>query len=348
MGSIKNKKILLGVTGSIAIYKACELSRALIRAGADVRVVMSSNATRFASPMLFEALTANPVSWDMFDEADDKLAHINLSAWADIFLIAPASANFIGKAAGGIADDLISSTFIATDAKVLVAPAMNNRMWANPATQANVQTLKKRGVDFVGPGSGVLACGDVDEGRLSDIEDIVFAVESALADESPIAGKRILVTAGATREFIDDVRFLSNPSTGKMGWEIAREAAVRGGDVILVSGNPALPKIHGAGRVEFTTAEELAGEVFKRFDEAEVIVMTAAVADWRPEKFVGKVKKGDMTSWNIELAPTTDILAELGRAKGDKIAVGFAVETENEIENARDKLTAKNLDLIFV
>ncbi len=348
MTKLKDKKILLGVTGSISVYKACELARSLIKAGATVRVVMTENATRFVSPMLFETLTGWKAYWRMFGDVEDNLAHINLSAWADIFLIAPASANFIAKAACGLADDLLTSTLIAFDKKVLVAPAMNNRMWANPITQSNALRLKELGFEFVGPGRGALACGDIGEGRFAEIEDIVFAVERAVAPASALAGKRVLISAGPTREFLDDVRFLSNPSTGKMGFALAREAALRGARVTLVSGALDSPQIPSVQTLEVTTAAQMAERVFETAREADVIIMSAAVSDFTADKIKGKFKKGDNRTWRIELKRTTDILAELGATGLSAVLAGFAVETEREVENAREKLVRKNLDLIFV
>ncbi len=348
MFGFSGKRILLGVTGSISVYKACEVARRFIKGGAELRVVMTNNAARFVSPMLFEVLTNAPALSDMFPESGDRLAHVDISAWADLFLIAPATANFIGKAAAGIADDLLTSTLLAFDGPVLVAPAMNDRMWANTAVQENVSRLRERGFGFVGPGKGELACGDAGPGRLADIEDIVAAVEEAVADKTALSGKRVLISAGATREYLDDVRFLSNPSTGRMGYAIAHEAYLRGADVTLVSGQTSLAAPFGVRLISVTTAAEMADELFAAAPDSDVIIMSAAVADWSPKRMPGKVKKAGRTEWNIELRRTKDILAELGERKKNQTLVGFAVETENEIENARKKISEKNLDMLFV
>ncbi|MCK5833035.1 bifunctional phosphopantothenoylcysteine decarboxylase/phosphopantothenate--cysteine ligase CoaBC [bacterium] len=348
MAKLNNKKILLGITGSIAAYKDYEIVRALIKEGAAIKVVMSKNATRFVSPLTLETLTGNPITVDLFEKGSDKLAHINLSAWADIFLIAPATANFIGKTASGIADDVITSTFLVFEGKTIIAPAMNNHMWGNPIVQNNALKLREIGVEYAGPGKGFLACGDSGEGRLADIGDILFAVEKAFVNKPASTGKKILITAGPTREFIDDVRFLSNPSTGKMGSALARAFALHGADVVLVSGATETPSIPGVEIIQVTSASDMAEAVFKKANEANIIIMTAAVADWKPEKEPGKIKKGNKKTWKLELTRTKDILSELGRQKGDKFIMGFAVETENEIQNAKTKLKNKNLDLIFV
>jgi len=348
MFGFSGKRILLGVTGSISVYKACEVARRFIKGGAELRVVMTNNAARFVSPMLFEVLTNAPALSDMFPESGDRLAHVNISAWADLFLIAPATANFIGKAAAGIADDLLTSTLLAFDGPVLVAPAMNDRMWANTAVQENVSRLRERGFGFVGPGNGELACGDAGPGRLADIEEIIAAVEEAVADKTALSGKRVLISAGATREYLDDVRFLSNPSTGRMGYAIAHEAYLRGADVTLVSGQTSLAAPFGVRLISVTTAAEMADELFAAAPDSDVIIMSAAVADWSAKRMPGKVKKAGRTEWNIELRRTKDILAELGERKKNQTLVGFAVETENEIENARKKISEKNLDMLFV
>ena len=348
MFGFSGKRILLGVTGSISVYKACEVARRFIKGGAEVRVVMTNNAARFVSPMLFEVLTNAPALSDMFPESGDRLAHVDISAWADLFLIAPATANFIGKAAAGIADDLLTSTLLAFDGPVLVAPAMNDRMWANTAVQENVSRLRERGFGFVGPGNGELACGDAGPGRLADIEEIIAAVEEAVADKTALSGKRVLISAGPTREYLDDVRFLSNPSTGRMGYAIAHEAYLRGADVTLVSGQTSLAAPFGVRLISVTTAAEMADELFAAAPDSDVIIMSAAVADWSAKRMPGKFKKAGRTEWNIELRRTKDILAELGERKKNQTLVGFAVETENEVENARKKISEKNLDMLFV
>jgi phosphopantothenoylcysteine decarboxylase/phosphopantothenate--cysteine ligase len=348
MSGFKGKHILLGVTASVAVYKACELARMFIRSGAKVRVVMSKNSTELVGPLLFETLTGNCVYVDMFPkERLDPMKHIGLADWADIFVVAPATANFIGKAAGGIADDLISTTYLTLEVPVVIAPAMNTRMWNDPSVRANVETLKERGVVFVGPGSGKLACGTSGAGRLTELEEIFGAVEEILRKPGPLSGITMLVTAGPTREYIDDVRFLSNPSTGKMGFAIAEEASAMGADVILIHGATSISLPDGVEEVAVISAEEMKRAVFERAEEADVFVMSAAVADWTVEKREGKIKKAGRDKLVLELVPTSDILAEIGAKYSDRVLVGFAVETENILENAKGKMARKNLDIIF-
>jgi phosphopantothenoylcysteine decarboxylase/phosphopantothenate--cysteine ligase len=309
---------------------------------------MSKNSTELVGPLLFETLTGNCVYVDMFPkERLDPMKHIGLADWADIFVVAPATANFIGKAAGGIADDLISTTYLTLEVPVVIAPAMNTRMWNDPSVRANVETLKERGVVFVGPGSGKLACGTSGAGRLTELEEIFGAVEEILRKPGPLSGITMLVTAGPTREYIDDVRFLSNPSTGKMGFAIAEEASAMGADVILIHGPTSISLPDGVEEVAVISAEEMKRAVFERAEEADVFVMSAAVADWTVEKREGKIKKAGRDKLVLELVPTSDILAEIGAKYSDRVLVGFAVETENILENAKGKMARKNLDIIF-
>jgi len=345
---LNRKHIVLGITSSISAYKSCELARMFVKSGAEVRVVMSKNATKFVGPIVFETLTRNKVALELFPEKrDDPLEHISISDWADVFVVAPATANFIGKAATGIADDLISTVFLAMDVPVVIAPAMNSRMWKNKIVRENVEKLKKSGVIFVGPDSGELACGTTGEGRLADVESIFDAVKNLFDEKGILSGKKVLVTAGPTREYIDDVRFISNPSTGKMGFAIAEAALDAGAEVFLVHGPTDLEPPEGANAIPVISASEMAIAVKKRFPEMDIVVMTAAVSDWTIPKKNGKIKKSGKDKLVLELSPTEDILAELGKKKGKKILVGFAVETENLVENARKKIAAKNLDLIF-
>ncbi|RKZ31865.1 bifunctional phosphopantothenoylcysteine decarboxylase/phosphopantothenate--cysteine ligase CoaBC [bacterium] len=349
MSKLTGKHVVLGVTASVAIYKACELVRILVKSGAKVRAIMTEHATELVRPTLFETLTGNAVYVEMFpDKRESPMSHINLSDWADLFVVAPATANFIGKAASGIADDLLSTSYLAMDVPVVIAPAMNNRMWNDASVQANIKALRKHGVRFVGPGVGELASGDSGEGRLAEIDEIYRTIEEILAIPGPLSGKKVVVTAGPTREYIDDVRFLSNPSTGKMGFALAEVASSMDAQVILIYGQTGLEPPDAVYSIPVTSAAEMSEAVKTHFEDADIIIMAAAVADWTVDKHEGKLKKSGREALAIELKPTEDILFSLGQNKGNKLLVGFAVETENEVENARKKLAAKNLDMIFV
>jgi len=349
MSKLTGKHVVLGVTASVAIYKACELVRILVKSGAKVRAIMTEHATELVRPTLFETLTGNAVYVEMFpDRRESPMRHINLSDWADLFVVAPATANFIGKAASGIADDLLSTSYLAMDVPVVIAPAMNNRMWNDASVQANIKALRKHGVRFVGPGVGELASGDSGEGRLAEIDEIYRTIEEILAIPGPLSGKKVVVTAGPTREYIDDVRFLSNPSTGKMGFALAEVASSMDAQVILIYGQTGLEPPDAVYSIPVTSAAEMSEAVKTHFEDADIIIMAAAVADWTVDKHEGKLKKSGREALAIELKPTEDILFSLGQNKGNKLLVGFAVETENEVENARKKLAAKNLDMIFV
>jgi phosphopantothenoylcysteine decarboxylase / phosphopantothenate---cysteine ligase len=345
---LQGRRVLLGVTGGIAAYKAAHLARLLRDRGADVRVVMTPAATRFVGPDTFAALTGNPVHSDVFEQTEEVL-HVRLAREADAAVIAPATANVLGKVALGLADDLLTSTVLELSAPVVVAPAMHTGMWGNPATQRNLSVLRERDVTVVGPVEGPLAAGDEGMGRMAEPEDIVEAVEDAVAGRGgPLSGHRILVTAGPTQEPIDAVRFVGNRSSGRMGFAVAEEAARRGADVHLVSGPVALPdppRVH-VDRVE--TAEQMRAMVLAGFEPADAVVKAAAVADWRPKEHVeGKLKK-EAGAPDMLLEPTPDILREIGEAKGDRILVGFAAETESLEASGREKLRSKHLDLIVV
>jgi phosphopantothenoylcysteine decarboxylase / phosphopantothenate---cysteine ligase len=346
MSILQNKKIVLGVTGCIAVYKAAELVRLLVKLGADVHVVMTESARQFMAPLTFQTLTSNPVITELFTLYEErKISHITMAQRGDVLVIAPATANIIGKCAGGIADEILSTVLLATRRPVLFAPAMNEGMWDNPATQRNVQTLKDIGMRFVEPGSGDLACGDYGRGRLADIADIVDEIEVMLSP-SDFTGTTALVTAGPTQEFIDPVRFISNPSSGKMGYAIARALRHRGAEVVLVSGPTTLAAPRGVHAVHVRSAQEMAAAVEKHFPASDIIIKSAAVADYRPRVVaMHKVKKKNDTPV-IDLERTIDILAGLGSKKGGRILVGFAAETQDMIANARDKLVGKNLDLV--
>jgi phosphopantothenoylcysteine decarboxylase / phosphopantothenate---cysteine ligase len=339
--------VVLGVTGCIGAYKACEVLRELQKHDVDVHVVMTEAATRFVSPMTFEALSHHPVfvdQWALGEQSD--IRHISLADAADLLLVAPATANTLGKFAQGIADDALSTLYTATRAPVLVAPAMNVNMFSHPAVVQNLETLRARGVSVVEPGSGYLACGWLGKGRLAEVPEIVEAALHALARRSDLAGVTVLVTAGPTVEDVDPVRFLSNRSSGRMGYRVAEAARDRGARVVLVSGPTALQAPHGVDLVSVRSAEDMAQAVAGRVGAAAIVVMAAAVADYRPAAASStKVKKTE-GPLRLELVRTTDILKTLGEAKDGRTLVGFAAETDHLLEHARQKLREKNLDLI--
>ena len=344
---LRDKKIVLCVTGGIAAYKACELTSRLKKRGAEVRVVLTAHACSFVPPLTFETLSGNPAYTDAF-ERKFEIEHVALAKWADAVVVAPATANILAKMACGIADELVSTTLLAATAPVLVAPAMNAAMWRNPATQANVNALSARGIRFVGPESGFLACGDADVGRMSEPEQIVNALERMLEPaKRDLEGKTVLVTAGPTVEKIDPVRFITNRSTGKMGYAIAEAAAERGAKVILASGPVNLNAPKGVERISVESSKQLCDVVLSHSDGADVVIQAAAPADFTPETVAEhKIKKtGD--GMTLKLVPTTDIARELGRRKKpNQILVAFAAETDDLIENAKRKLEKKNADLV--
>lgn len=344
---LKGKNIVLGVSGGIAAYKACELVSRLKKLNAEVHVVMTEAASRFVTPLTFQSISLNRVTVDMFETPNYwEIEHISLAKLADVLVIAPATANLIGKLAGGIADDMLSTTVMATKAKVIIAPAMNTNMYENPVVQKNIHLLKELGYIFVEPEEGRLACGDIGKGKLADPAVIQDAIIEALSENKDLDGKTVLVTAGPTREAIDPVRFISNNSTGKMGFAIAERAAKRGAKVHLVSGPVNLDTPCGVMRHNVISADEMLGKVMELFPQCDIAIKAAAVADYAPETvFSQKVKKTD-DSLELKLKKNPDILYELGKIKGDKILVGFAMETENLIENAGLKVKKKNLDFI--
>ena len=345
MSVFEGKHILLGVTGSIAAYKAADIASKLTQAGAEVDVVLTEHARRFITEVTFRAITRRPVLTDLFDEPEERqIAHIHLAKRADVLLIAPATANILAKLAVGIADDLLTTLALATQAKVVIAPAMNTVMWQHPATQHNVRVLEERGAHFVYPAEGMLACGDVGAGKLADTPVILAAVEQVL--NPPLRGVRILVTAGPTEEPVDAVRHLSNPSSGKMGYAIAAEAVRMGAEVTLVTGPTLLDPPAGAKTIRVRTAQQMLDACLQVYEEVDVVIATAAVSDYRPaEVWQGKRKKGE-EEWTIRLVPNPDILRTLGERKGRRILVGFAAETHELMANAQAKLREKNLDLI--
>jgi phosphopantothenoylcysteine decarboxylase/phosphopantothenate--cysteine ligase len=345
---LRAKRILLGVTGGIAAYKAAYLARLLKDRGANVQVIMTNAATRFVGPDTFAALTGNTVHTGLFDQPESVL-HVRLAHDADAAVVAPATADLLAKLALGLADDLLSATLLEFRGPVLVAPAMHTGMHEAPATRQNLVTLRDRGVAIVGPVSGALAAGDEGIGRMAEPGEIAQALEGMLETAGDLGGRRFLVTAGPTHEPIDPVRFIGNRSSGKMGFAVAREAARRGAIVTLVSGPTHLPDPPGVATVRVETAEEMYAEIIDRAREADVIVKAAAVADFRSKAPVAEKLRKEHGPPEIHLEPTPDILAELGDRKGELILVGFAAETEEDLERAgREKLVRKHLDLIVV
>jgi len=346
-------KIALGVTGGVAAYKAAELVRRLQQEKLDVQVVMTRAAQEFITPLTFAALTGKKVITEMFGaegaapaNVESAIEHIAVAQRIDLLLVAPATADSLAHFAHGIADDFLSTLFLATKAPVVVAPAMNVNMWEHPATQENLKILRARGVHVVNPDEGYLACGMTGAGRLAATEAIVEKVCSVLGLRHDLDGQTVLVTAGPTREDIDPVRFLTNRSSGKMGYALAEAAIRRGAHVILVSGPTDLPAPEGADWVPVRATEEMRNAVRERVADANIVIMAAAVSDYRPAvPRTQKVKRGD-ERLVLELEPTPDILAELGRENGSRILVGFAAETERMAENARDKLARKGADMI--
>lgn len=346
---LTGKEVVLGVTGGIAAYKSAEVVSRLRKLGARVHVIMTKNATEFVAPLTFETLSANPVVTDTFARpATWEVEHIALAKLADVFVIAPATANILAKMAYGIADDMLSTTVLATKAPVLVAPAMNTGMWTAEATRRNVEILRGRGVHFVGPDAGFLACGDTGAGRMSEPAEIVEAVAALLCPKMDMEGLRVLVTAGGTRERLDPVRYLSNDSSGKMGFAIAQAAKARGAEVTLVCGHTTAPRPSNITTVEVESTQDLYNAVTERAVEQDVIIQAAAPADYRfANPCDQKMKKQAGQSLTLELVENPDIAAAVGRMKRPgQTLVGFAAETENLLDNARRKLEKKNLDMI--
>jgi phosphopantothenoylcysteine decarboxylase/phosphopantothenate--cysteine ligase len=339
--------VVLGVTGCIGAYKACEVLRELQRRGADVRVVMTEAATRFVTPLTFEALSRRPVFHDQWAGAPEgDIRHISFADEADLLLVAPATANSIGKFARGIADDPLSTLYLATRAPVLVAPAMNVNMYEHPAFRENLDALRARGVSVVEPGTGYLACGWLGQGRLAEPAEIVDAALAILERRRDLEGEAVLVTAGPTVEDVDPVRFVSNRSTGRMGYRLAEAARDRGARVVLVSGPTSLAAPHGVELVPVRSAEEMQAAVLARYDAVTIAIAAAAVSDYRPATVAGSKLKKQPGPMALELVRTPDILKGLGERKGGRILVGFAAETDDLVAHARAKLEGKNLDLI--
>ena len=346
---MKKPCVVLGVTGGIAVYKACELLRLLQKRGIDVFVVMTQNACRFVAPLTFETLSGHPVAVDTFDRPQTwEVEHIALAKRADLFLIAPATANIMGKMACGIADDMLSTTAMATRAPVLVAPAMNTGMWENAAVQQNVKTLRARGVEIVAPVSGHLACGDNGAGKLEDVAVIAERACELLFAKKDMEGLRVMVTAGPSREALDPVRYISNRSSGKMGYAIAQAAQKRGAEVTLLSGPVAIEAPQGVKLVPFTTTQELLDRASELAQEQDLLIQAAAPADYRAKEVAPqKIKKQGGEPMTFTLVENPDVAATLGKAKrSGQVFVGFAAETNDVLAHARDKLARKNLDMI--
>ncbi len=362
-------RVVLGVTGCIAAYKAVEVLRGLQKRGVDVQVVMTRHATEFVGKLTFQAISGHEVVTEMFaPTADPEIKHIQLAQTTDLLLVAPATANTLAKFANGIADDFLSTLYISTTAPVLVAPAMNVEMWAHPATQENVRRLRERGVHFIDPGEGYLACRTVGAGRLADPAEIVAGAigllegsdgdvrsltsENETADESPapnsalLAGEHVLITAGPTYEAIDPVRGITNRSSGRMGYALAESAHASGAEVTLISGPVALPPPAGVCTIQVRSAAEMLNAVLAHLGPATIVVMAAAVADYRPARVADQKMKKDAAALVLDLEPTEDILATVGRSKGLRLLIGFAAETEDVVANALKKLQRKNADLM--
>ncbi len=340
---LQGKNIILGVTGSISVYKAVDLASKLVQAGAVVDVVMTDSATEFVKPVSFGSLTKRPVITKMFgDTTEYNIAHISLSDRADMVVVCPATANIIAKMANGIADDMLSCTVLATEAPVIVAPAMNYRMYRNPATQQNIETLKSRGFTFVGPATGRLASGAVGEGRLIEIPTVLGAIRQVLGERGDLAGKKVVVTAGGTQEPIDPVRHIGNRSSGKMGYAIAEAARDRGANVVLISAPTSLEIPYGIEAVPVKTAAQMHDAVAGAVKDADVLIMSAAVADYRPKKASDSKIKKDDSGLVLELERTVDILS----AVDVPVKIGFAAESDDLEANAAEKIARKKLDFI--
>ncbi|MBA7599404.1 Coenzyme A biosynthesis bifunctional protein CoaBC [subsurface metagenome] len=341
---VRDKNIVLGVTGSIAVYKAVEVASKLTQEGAKVDVVMTKAAQEFVTPLTFRAITNRPVATEMFDPVSEfSIEHVTLAARADLVVIAPATANVIAKLAGGIADDMLGCTVLATKAPIIVAPAMDANMYQNQITQQNIARLKERGFTFVGPGYGRLATGEIGLGRLADIEEILGTIRQVLGRRGDLAKRRIVVSAGGTQEPMDPVRHISNRSSGKMGYAIAEAARDRGASVVLVSGPTALHPPVGVEVIQVQTAVQMRDAIVDAAKQADALLMAAAVSDYRPAAAAKSKIKKERETLSIELVRNPDILSEV---RGDFVRVGFAAESENVVENAKVKLKGKNLDLI--
>lgn len=344
---LQDKTVVLGVTGSIAAYKIANLASSLVKKGADVHVIMTKNATNFINPITFESLTGNKCLVDTFDRNFEfSVEHVSLAKMADVFMVAPASANVIGKIAGGIADDMLTTTIMACKCHKIISPAMNTNMFENSIVQDNIQKLKDYGYEIIEPASGYLACGDTGAGKMPDPVVLESYIMKEIAMEKDMVGKKVLITAGPTIEKIDPVRFISNHSTGKMGYALAKVAMLRGADVTLVTGKTNIQKPDFVNVIEVESAKDMFEAVDSVFDNQDIVIMSAAVADYRPKNVAAeKIKKKDGEAV-IELERTDDILATMSAKKKEQFVCGFSMETENMLENSRVKLEKKNLDMI--
>lgn len=347
MLSLTNKRVLLGITGGIAAYKCAELTRLFTKAGAEVRVAMTKAATEFITPLTMQALSGNRVSLDLLDtEAEAAMGHIELARWADLVLVAPATADFIARIANGQAGDILSTLVLATNAPIAVAPAMNQAMWADSGTQANLSSISERGFHIFGPAAGEQACGDVGLGRMSEPEEILES-SAALFEVGELAGQRFVITGGPTREALDPVRFITNHSSGKMAYALAGEAANAGAKVTLISGPVSLSTPDSVSRVDVESAQEMLDAVMENISDATVFIGVAAVADYRPKlQSLEKIKKSkdDIT---LELIKNPDIISEVAKLDAKPLVVGFAAETNSIVKHGKEKLAKKNLDLLF-
>lgn len=346
MGFLSKKNIVLGITGGIAAYKACDLTRSLIKEKANVQVVMTKNASRFVTPLTLQTLSNNKVATDMFDlTTESEIGHIKIADTADLIVVAPATASFIGKIASGIADSLLATVILATKAKTIIFPAMNVNMYSNSIVSENIQKLKDHGFIVMEPEEGNLACGWEGKGRLPHLEKILFEIRKAFTTQD-FKDSNILVTAGPTREYIDPARFISNPSSGKMGYEIAKASWLRGANTTLISGQTSLENPYGVNTVRVKSADEMYSKVHCNLKNTDIIIKAAAVSDYTPvEKSEHKIKKSE-DSFSLNLKRTEDILKSVGEKKNGQFIVGFAAESENIVENALKKIKNKNLDLI--
>jgi len=348
MSVINNKNIVVGVSGGIAAYKACDLVRKLVLSGANVNVVMTKNAREFVTPLTFQTLSNNKVSVDLFDlQRESEIGHIALADSADLIVIAPATATLIGKASSAIADNLLNAIILATTSPVLFCPAMNVNMYNNSIVADNINKLKNHGYNVLEPSEGSLACGWEGKGRLPETDIIIQEIEKSLSPDD-LKGEKVLVTAGPTREYIDPVRFISNPSSGKMGYALARAARKRGAEVILVSGIADIELPYGVNTIVVESAAQMYETVVKLSDWASVVVKAAAVGDYCPKNYLDEKISKRKGAFNLELAKTKDILFELGKNKNGKLLVGFAAETSDLVKKAKSKLKEKNLDMIVV
>ena len=338
-------KMLLGISGGIAAYKAAELARLLIQEGHEIQVIMTAAAAEFVQPLTFAALTGRKVLMDPF-VIDSAIEHISVGQEHELLVIAPATADLMGRLAHGLANDFLTTAYLAFTGPVVLAPAMNVNMWNHPATQENLQILRRRGHHIVEPGAGFLACGMTGPGRLAEPAEIVQAIHSIGNRKRDMAGERVLITAGPTQEPLDPVRYISNRSSGKMGYALAEAAAARGASVVLVSGPVNLPPPRDVEVVNIRTASEMRDQVLARLEESDIVIKAAAVADFHLSKVPDQKVKKTAARVSLELDPTTDILAEVGKRKGDRLLIGFAAETQNLVQEARRKLETKNCDIV--